>query len=85
MVMSVMPISFSTWVTGTRPEPFRGLYTSLRPAVLHRPGRTWRASMAWYRAFLQSSPTKRIRPCSTPSAKEMYFAPVSTSVFWISS
>ena len=24
-VMSVMPISFNTWVTGTRPEPFSGL------------------------------------------------------------
>ena len=25
MVMSVMPMSFRTWVTGTRPEPFSGL------------------------------------------------------------
>ena len=36
-----------------------------------------------YRAFLQSSPTKRIRPFSTPSAKEMYLAPaVSYTHLW---
>ena len=40
IVISVMPISFNTRVTGTSPEPFNGLYTSFNPALLHKPGRT---------------------------------------------
>ncbi len=46
MVISVIPISFSTRVTGTSPEPFKGEYTSFRPAVSQIPGRTLRALMA---------------------------------------
>ena len=37
---SVIPMSLSTRVTGTNPDPFSGLYTSFNPALLHRPGRT---------------------------------------------
>ena len=55
-VTSVMPMSASTWRTGTLPEPFRGEYTSFSPAVLQMPGRTAHASMAAYSASTTSCP-----------------------------
>jgi len=43
-----------------------------------------RASIASYRALMQSSPTYSMMPFSSPSANGMVLAPVRMSVFWIS-
>ena len=84
MVISVMPISPSTRVTGTRPEPFSGEYTSFSPAVLHKPGRTLWALMFSYSASMVSWPMYSMPPCSSAASKSASLMPAKISVACIS-